>query len=415
MGKVIGIDTASIGQGSIGQGSIGIAARSEHLTATRHRKMARSQHAYVRGSTVKFYEWLDASAGKIPQGPSVWICGDCHLGNLGPLADAHGHVAIQIRDLDQTVIGNPAHDIIRLTLSLASAARGFDLPGAITARIVEAVIAGYCEAIAGAAVPDADAPDAVKALLKLSTRRKWRHLAKERIGDSTPSIPLGSKYWALSDDEHEALAALLTDPAVVLKLRAWQLKVNESGIALLDAAYWMKGCSSLGQLRYAAIAGVGKPGPQHLGKLCLLDIKEAVRAAAPRDAAADMPRDNAERIVTGATALSPHLGERMIAARLLGKPVVVRELMPQDLKLEIARLTPADTAAVAQYLGGVVGTAHGRQLDVSQRKSWARELTENRSKTLDAPSWLWANVVELVALHEAAYLEHCRRHLAEAA
>ncbi len=410
MGKITSID-----EKSSGASSIGIADRSQQLTATRHLKMARSQHAYVRGSTVKFYEWLDASAGKIPQGPSIWICGDCHLGNLGPLADAHGHVAIQIRDLDQTVIGNPAHDIIRLALSLASAARGFDLPGAITARIVEAVIAGYVEALAGEVTPDVEAPDAVKALLKLSIRRKWRHLAKERIGDVTPTIPLGSKYWALSTDERAALATLLTDPAVVLRLHAWQSKISRGEIALLDAAYWMKGCSSLGQLRYAAIASVGKPGLKHPAKLCLLDIKESVRAAAPRDAAADMPRDNAERVVTGATALSPNLGERMIAARLLGKPVVVRELMPQDLKLEIARLTPADASAVAHYLGGVVGTAHGRQLDINQRKTWARELTENRSKTLDAPSWLWSNVVELVALHEAAYLEHCRRHLAEAA
>jgi uncharacterized protein (DUF2252 family) len=48
---------------------------------------------------------------------------------MGPLADAKGRVDIQIRDLDQTVIGNPAHDLIRLGLSLASAARGSDLPG----------------------------------------------------------------------------------------------------------------------------------------------------------------------------------------------------------------------------------------------------------------------------------------------
>ena len=80
--------------------------------------MARSAHAYVRGSTVKFYEWLEASAGKVPEGPPIWICGDCHIGNLGPLADANSRVAIQIRDLDQTVIGNPAHDLIRLGLSL---------------------------------------------------------------------------------------------------------------------------------------------------------------------------------------------------------------------------------------------------------------------------------------------------------
>jgi uncharacterized protein (DUF2252 family) len=86
--------------------------------------MARDAHAYVRGSTERFYEWLEAEGRTLPAGPPVWICGDCHLGNLGPLADADGHIDIQIRDLDQTVIGNPAHDLVRLGLSLASAARG---------------------------------------------------------------------------------------------------------------------------------------------------------------------------------------------------------------------------------------------------------------------------------------------------
>ena len=72
--------------------------------------------------------------------------------------------------------------------------------------------------------------------------------------------------------------------------------------------------------------------------LCLVDVKEGVVAAAPRAPKAHMPRDNAIRVVTGARALSPNLGERMMAAKLLGKAVVVRELMPQDLKIEINRL-----------------------------------------------------------------------------
>jgi uncharacterized protein (DUF2252 family) len=43
--------------------------------------------------------------------------------NLGPVANAEGEIDIQIRDLDQAVIGNPAHDLVRLALSLATAAR----------------------------------------------------------------------------------------------------------------------------------------------------------------------------------------------------------------------------------------------------------------------------------------------------
>ena len=86
---------------------------------------------------------LEESKVKHPAGPSIWICGDCHVGNLRPLADADANVNIQIRDLDQTVIGNPTRYLIRLRLSRASAARGSDLPGVTTAYMLEEIIAGY--------------------------------------------------------------------------------------------------------------------------------------------------------------------------------------------------------------------------------------------------------------------------------
>jgi uncharacterized protein (DUF2252 family) len=129
-----------------------------------------------------------------------------------------------------------------------------------------------------------------------------------------------------------------------------------------------------------------------------------------------MPRDNAVRVVTGAKALSPNLGERMMAAKLLGKAVVVRELMPQDLKIEINTLSRKEAMSLARYLAGVVGRAHGRQMEASQRRTWSADLAKQHKASLEAPSWLWASVVELIGLHEAAYLDHCRRFaLSEAA
>ncbi len=108
-------------------------ARDAILMVRRNAKMARSTHAYVRGNTAKFYEWLEqADIQSLPQGPAIWICGHCHTGNLCPVANAKGRVEIKIRDLDQTVIGNPAHDLIRLGLSLSTAARGSSLPGMTT-------------------------------------------------------------------------------------------------------------------------------------------------------------------------------------------------------------------------------------------------------------------------------------------
>jgi uncharacterized protein (DUF2252 family) len=69
----------------------------------------------------------------------MWICGDCHAANRGPLANARGRVQIQIRDLDQTAIGNPAQDLGGGRAALICQASPRQNPGAM--------IGGYEEAL----------------------------------------------------------------------------------------------------------------------------------------------------------------------------------------------------------------------------------------------------------------------------
>ena len=92
----------------------------------------------------------------------------------------------------------------------------------------------------------------------------------------------------------------------------------------------------------------------------------------------------------------------MIAGNLLERSVFVRELLPQDLKIEIEHLSRNEAMEVAEFLARVVGRGHAQQMDATGRKQWVAELKRNRSKSLDAPSWLWSSVVQLVAAHEAA-------------
>jgi uncharacterized protein (DUF2252 family) len=370
-------------------------------------KMARSAHAYVRGSTVNFYQWLEAQKrGTLPEGPPIWICGDCHAGNLGPVAAADGRVDIQIRDLDQTVIGNPAHDIIRLALSLATASRGSDLPGVTAAHIMEQVIEGYRAALRQDADAIADAPKSIQLVMRKSVARSWKQLANERLENQKPTIPLGPKFWALSKAERTAIAELFQTPPLRHLATSLRSRDDDARVEMLDAAYWMKGCSSLGLLRFAVLLGVGTGKKRDRA---LMDVKEAVAAAAPRYRGTAMPKDQAERVVEGALHLSPHLGKRMAAGKLERRSVFIRELLPQDLKVEIEQLTIPDAMKAASFLAGVVGNAHARQMDAETRKRWSTELERNRSKTLDAPSWLWSSVVSLIGSHEVAYLEHCRK------
>ena len=381
------------------------------LNAVRNLKMAESTQAYVRGSTVKFYEWLDSShAINLPEGPGIWICGDCHVGNLGPVANAKGHVALEIRDLDQTVIGNPVHDVIRLGLSLAMSARDSSLPGVTTARMIEQLMRGYERAFLRTRDPMAEMekPDIVKVSMKQALTRSWKQLAKDRIGGVNPRIPLGRHFWPLKKSEKNAIADLFAGDGLDELKAALRPKGDGLPIEVLDAAYWVKGCSSLGLLRYAVLVKFEEENAS-AKNMYLIDIKEAIATAAPRFAGAGMPRDNAKRVVEGARQLSPHLGKRMAAARILDRSVFLRELSPHDLKIEINKFDSSEAMIAASYLGQIVGRAHARQMDSAARAAWRRELLGHRGKTLDAPSWLWLSVVDLIGMHERSYLEHCRR------
>jgi uncharacterized protein (DUF2252 family) len=188
------------------------ANRLHALEERRALKMAGSAHAYVRGSTVQFYKWLEVRGRRaVPKGPPVWICGDCHAGNLGPLAAADGKIHVQIRDVDQTVIGNPNHDLIRLALSLASAARGSDLPGVTTAHMLEQMMIGYQRALKGPRGQnqiESDKPECIKVVVRSAMSRTWKHLARERLKDLKPNIPRGERFWPLAREETKAIGDL---------------------------------------------------------------------------------------------------------------------------------------------------------------------------------------------------------------
>jgi len=271
---------------------------------------------------------------------------------------------------------------------------------------------GYRRALKGPRAQnqiESDKPECIKVVTRRATARTWKHLARERLEDVKPRIPRGERFWPLTKDESKAIDALFKDDGVRKLVTSLKSRPDDATIEVLDAAYWMKGCSSLGRLRFAVLLEVGT-GKKRDDEFCLIDIKEATAAAAPRATRAVMPKDDARRVVEGAKHLSPALGERMMASKLLERSVVIRELMPQDLKLEIDQLSREEAVNSARYLAEVVGKAHARQMDAATRREFASSFNQRKAAQLNAPSWLWSSVVELASAHEAAYLEHCRHY-----
>jgi len=231
---------------------------------------------------------------------------------------------------------------------------------------------------------------------------QWRHevadvagcgrRARDAAGDDRAGGTSGPEHYTYRAEEcgfmvrgamlRAAVDELFAEEGLRRLATSLRSREDDAPVRVMDAAYWRKGCSSLGRLRLAVLVAIGKGREE---RHCLMDVKEAIVAAAPRSTKAAMPRGNAECVVSGARNLSPFLGSRMVSTQLLDKTVFIRELLPQDLKLEIEHLSRDEAMGVAAFLAQVVGRAHGRQLNASNRKRWLGELQRDRSRLLDAP------------------------------
>ena len=96
---------------------------------------------------------------------------------------------------------------------------------------------------------------------------------------------------------------------------------------------------------------------------------------------------NAMRVVEGARHLPPARGDRMLAATFLECSVFTREFLPEDLKLEVEKISREEAMKAARYSATVVGKAHARQMTAATRTLWHAELGRNRSADFDAPNW----------------------------
>jgi hypothetical protein len=172
-----------------------------------------------------------------------------------------------------------------------------------------------------------------------------RVLGLQCLGDC-PFIKRQAPIWPLSDEERAEIERIFATEDARKLVTALRSRKDDARVEVLDAAYWMKGCSSLGRLRYAVLVGVGKRSDR---SICFLDFKEAVTAAAPRAAGVSMPSNDAERVVRGAVALSPNLGERM--------------LKPQPLRVEQRRVGFVRGGKV-RVDGGEVGGVETLERDV---------------------------------------------------
>ena len=144
--------------------------------------------------------------------------------------------------------------------------------------------------------------------MKRAVKRTSKRLLDERLGGSRKRFKLGSRFWQLAADERDAVRQLVEQEPVRRLITRLEDRDAQAPVRLVDAAFWVKGCSSLGLWRVAALVEFREPGDNKKSggsSLALLDIKQAVEPSAPWAPGLNPSLAPGMRVLSGAQRLAP--------------------------------------------------------------------------------------------------------------
>lgn len=358
-----------------------IAARLERIhrgreperLALKLRRMAESPFAFLRGTPRLFYEdW--PKRDPLHRAPKAWLCGDLHLENFGTYRADNGLTYFDINDFDEASRGPITWDLARFAVSavLESRRRGFPISRQRT--MLTHLIDAYALQLAGGKARWIERETATGLIREL-----FDHLAPKRRADLLAKRTRGSR---LRIDGEKALVLLDGQMRALEKFAASQLE----GFRLLDAARRIAGNSSLGWPRFVLL--VETPSRERR----LIDLKFAPDPVPPAILRLAQPewRSNAHRVVETQAMMQAIPHALLSAVQLDGQPFILRELLPQEDRVKIAKATHADFEHFIVTLAAAAAWAHLRasgrrdsatadQLgDFAVRKDW-RTLLRNHA------------------------------------
>jgi uncharacterized protein (DUF2252 family) len=198
-------------------------------------------------------------------------------------------------------------------------------------------------------------------------------------------------------DRYTELPARLAAGAVrAFERYARSIRVSskfQAPFEILDVAFRIAGTGSLGKLRIAVLTR-GKGG---LDGSWIFDMKEQ-GVPAPSVLVGKPRLRPAARVLAGVEkcVVRP---PRMAGITVLdGLSMFARRLAPQEDKLDLVSIAPAELGDIAAYLGSILGRAHRRGATKAPTKPWTK--TE-RDALID-------RAISMAGIHEAAYLAMCK-------
>jgi len=378
-------------------------ARFPHLLARKSARMKASPFALLRGAAPLFYEVLERHPS-LREGPAGkgWLVGDAHLENFGAYragvlgvgetrrnlsAEA---VVFDLNDFDDAVVGPWRFDVLRLLTSLLLAGRESRTDGARSLQLCDALLGSYVGAAFHARRPPPK-PEAITRMME-----KVRRRTREEFLDARTEVVRGKRRF-VRGERFEELAPKLRSKAErafakYAKRIARAYRIPAEAFEVIDAAFRVAGTGSLGCLRVAMlVAGKGGRDGGWIFDLKSQDTASAAKLVGRIDLAP------ADRVCAAVDACLAHPPRMVGSTRLRRASMFVRRLAPQEDKLDLTRLAPADLQPLARYLGWLLGHAHRRGATRAPKKAWTA--TERRQ--------LVNRAVALAGLHEATYLAYC--------
>jgi uncharacterized protein (DUF2252 family) len=380
-------------------------ARAPHLFAHKAARMVLSPLALLRGSAPLFYELL-ARHPALAQGPAGegWLVGDSHLENFGAYrtgslsltetreSHAKESVVFDLNDFDDAFVGPWRYDVLRLLTSLVLGGREMGVDGRRALDLCDALLDGYT----GAVFHRKRTPSGPAVITQLVANVRAR--TRRELLDARTEVVRGERRF-VRGPRYEVLAPKLRAKAEKAfgkygKKLLRTDRVPPESLEILDAAFRVAGTGSLGCLRVAVLVR-GKGGRDGAW---VFDMKSQ---GAPSSAILVRPPrlEPADRVATAIASCLARPPRMVGSTRLRGDSMFVRRLMPQEDKLDLASLPPADLESLARHLGALLGAGHRRGATRAPRRAWNAEERDG----------LLARAIALAGVHESMYLAYCDR------
>lgn len=319
--------------------------RDPERLALKYKRMAASALGFFRGTAHLFYEDWPGDSELLRAAPLAWVCGDLHVENFGTYRADNRLVYFDCNDFDEACVGPATWDIARLLVSVAIECMEREEK---QAPLMKRVVRAYATELQTGKPRWTEAETSTGIIRELFDGLQHR-TAQKFLASRTV---LQGRRRVIDTGKGRALAAAPADLEMVQAFFA-----KKTAFTCVDVARRVAGNGSLGVPRFVALVEDKAKNP------FLLDLKQGQPAAALRfhpSALAPAFRDDAERVVGGAGLFLAMPPAFLQPVRFGGTGWVLRELLPNEDRVDVAGASLPAFKEYAETLGTVTAWGHLR-------------------------------------------------------